>query len=522
MNRIIEFVKKISFSLNLLAVLLITIILIYNNENFNNKVDFVVDSFEYQTLGVNFHKKGQLNLMGFYDDLADYHFNIKTYADNILPTSKLFFEIPIHLKDNFYYFRDPGYPFFIGIIYKIFGVNPIVVKIIQIILLCLSILFLPSIYKNFFGERGKKLANISVVVIYFILFDYSLLFLTETLQIFLISIALLFLSKKTAVNYGISSFIFSLLILIKATIYPIILFVLIFFLLQLFKKQINIKTFLLCFFILFTLPLYWTLESNKTYFSSQSKYIQGYNSINNNNDFKVYSFIENSSLSKNEKKLIIDRKLNLNVSPEVPENSLYFGFMELLKFNNEKFFVSKRLNYPLLDCNNEFILNSTFIDWRLDDKSFYKNLINKGEERELILLFKFILSNPSIFLKLFLVKTLLLIYILRPIFIFITISFLLKKRYMFSASLITLLMFYIIKSFNLNFLELILLIPSFLIFTYLSVKNRHVLKPYFKNILFFGFIFSLIFFSIMYFPEERIIFTYLFVLFPLSLLNLTK
>ena len=55
-------------------------------------------------------------------------------------------------RNNFY--RTPGYPLFIGIIYKLFGVSPWIAKQIQLILLIVISSFLPWIGTYFWGRTG--------------------------------------------------------------------------------------------------------------------------------------------------------------------------------------------------------------------------------------------------------------------------------------------------------------------------------------------------------------------------------
>lgn len=503
---------------NVVVILILTVFFLSNSKDFNNEVNFVVDSSEYQILGVNFYKTNQLNLMGFYGDISDYKFDFRLYDDEVLPTSKLFFEIPVYFKDNKYYFRDPGYPFFIGCVYKLFGVNPIAVKIIQVLLLFMSIMILPLIYKNFFGQKGRSLAISASVILFLISFNYTQLFLSETLQIFLMTLSLYFFSRKSLFNLAIACLVFSLIILIKATVYPLVPFMCLFILLKLFKNEIDLKSTLLLYLIIFLLPFIWTIAANKNYASSMDEYTTSYKNLMSEEDTAVYEYIKNSKLPDYTKSLIIENELNLNNSPQVPEQSLYFGFLELVKFSSGPFFVSKRLNYSFLDCNNEYLFKSSFIDWRLNENSAYNIMIQSGESRQFVLLYKFIIQHPLYFLKLIGLKVYFLCLKLSTLLFFLSLlfavhTFKIPFKHLLIIPLIMLLEHLTLNHFSFNIL---LFLSSTFALIYLF-KTRKYLNPYFKNIFLSGFLFSLLFFSFALFPVDRIILTYVFFIIPIAL-----
>lgn len=93
------------------------------------------------------------------------------------------------------YFRAPLYPFFLGLIYKVFGVNLFVARLVQVVLGSLSCLFLCLIGRKLFDGRTGFIAGL-LMAFYplFIYFDGELLI--PVLLVFLLLCGSLFLYWK--------------------------------------------------------------------------------------------------------------------------------------------------------------------------------------------------------------------------------------------------------------------------------------------------------------------------------------
>jgi hypothetical protein len=117
------------------------------------------DEWSYQVLAVNL-----LHGHGFQDGGVE---PWETYQFD--PQSKRQYEIdsyspqgtPVTLRESFeklrqyYFFRTPGYPFFLALIYRVFGVHPAIVKVIQMMLLALvAAWMLPWIGRHYWGQWG--------------------------------------------------------------------------------------------------------------------------------------------------------------------------------------------------------------------------------------------------------------------------------------------------------------------------------------------------------------------------------
>jgi len=106
--------------------------------------------------------------------------------------------------------RAPLYPFFLSIIYFLFGHTHFVVRITQAILGSLTCIILYYVAKEVFDERIAKISSL-LLAIYPILIVYCGLLLTETLFTFLLATSILLLIKgivTTKTKYFIGSSIF--------------------------------------------------------------------------------------------------------------------------------------------------------------------------------------------------------------------------------------------------------------------------------------------------------------------------
>lgn len=93
--------------------------------------------------------------------------------------------------------REPLYPFFLSIIYRIFGHNYLVVALIQAAISALTCVFIYIIGKQIFGEIAARLASL-IAVIYPAFIVYSPYILTEVLFTFLLILSVYSLLKAIA------------------------------------------------------------------------------------------------------------------------------------------------------------------------------------------------------------------------------------------------------------------------------------------------------------------------------------
>lgn len=119
--------KTIYFAINLLLLFGYYFFI----SRFDDQVKYEGDSIDYQTLAVNFSQgKGFMN-EGYYSDFSTYKFDISR-EDQIKVSEQT---RTIKAKN---FLRNPVYPFFLGICYKMVGVSPYFVKLLQLCMLLLT------------------------------------------------------------------------------------------------------------------------------------------------------------------------------------------------------------------------------------------------------------------------------------------------------------------------------------------------------------------------------------------------
>lgn len=146
--------------------------------------------------------------------------------------------------------REPGYPFFIFLNYKIFGVNPDIIRVEQVILLLLICLFVYKLCKKILAE-GDFIAKIAVLAIaacpLFIIYSGEII--SETLAAFLLIASCYFLIKsfnsEKLIYIFLAGFCLSLLILVKSIfIFMPLIIALVCLFIPLQKKILKIAIFL--------------------------------------------------------------------------------------------------------------------------------------------------------------------------------------------------------------------------------------------------------------------------------------
>jgi len=162
---------------------------------FSDAAFFGGDTWEYQSLAVNFAKGHGISKFGQFEEFHEYKFD--RHDENLLPA----FEAKAYeshiLTDDFY--RTPGYPLFLGIVYKIFGVHPLIAKHIQLLLLIIIASCLPWIGAHFWGRSGFWAGFVAGILYVVIHHDSAGILMTEPLTafcVFLVTIALIFFVSR--------------------------------------------------------------------------------------------------------------------------------------------------------------------------------------------------------------------------------------------------------------------------------------------------------------------------------------
>jgi hypothetical protein len=248
------------------------VIYFFNNKKFNDTAFFGGDTWEYQSMAVNWITGHGLSFGG-YEPFSVYKFSLtgsdvtsegrKNFLSYFKRTSPL---------ENFY--RTPGYPVFLGLIYKLFGIHPAIVKQIQLLIFIIIGGFLPFIGWFYWKKQGL-IAGTAAGFIF--INTYSILtpmanithpseILAEpliTFMMFVLLIASIFWQeKKTLLRTFILGVILGLSLLIKGSnIYIPVLYALYFFYLFI-KKGLSIKPLIILITGIFLIVIPWSVYAS--------------------------------------------------------------------------------------------------------------------------------------------------------------------------------------------------------------------------------------------------------------------
>jgi len=334
-------------------------IIFFSISNFSNFVPFFGDPIEYQSIGVNFAKGHGIQKFGGIENFSEYSF-----LENVnKPENQFFVNTSItdfcSNKTNDFY-REPAYPFFLGIIYKIFGVIPIIVKYIQLILLILIAALLPYIGYKFWNISGFLSGLFSSPLYIYYNFNFADGIMTEALTsfsiFFIICSYILYNHKKNTFSSIILGLSFGIGLLVKGnlTLIPFIYFIYLIYSYLKKKDKIILKHLQITAISFFITILPWTIYSNITL----------YRDIKTEKQKEINELKNNKSLTISIKKNIISRLQN----------------------NNYRFFlVSTQSQRLLLNGHNEYVpaltQNGQYIfpeggwlpKWETIKESFYNN-----------------------------------------------------------------------------------------------------------------------------------------------------
>lgn len=375
----------------------------------SNSVPFVIDIFEYQSIGVNFSKGYGVQKLGGMAEFGEYKFNVEENHPD-LPTSSMLMNLFVKYKGVDHFYMDPGYPLFLGTIYTLFGVNPFTVKCIQLFMLCIVAACLPLIGHFYWGKKGWVCGFFGAMVFLYTKYEVAGFIMTESLNLFsffLILVSYIYFEKRQNL---ISVFLFSLAlafaIFIKgvALFIPVIILFLGFLKAYKTKNKILFKNLLLTALFIVVVLSPWLVYSNKvnmewafdpTTFKDEL--------LTREYCVECEEYIMNSSLPMTEKEYIINRNFNLQIEPIHGINDIYeFDYfiadmLANIMANKSFFFISIKHHQLMLATNNEYLLQRDKRPhlWRLLPESFY---LNDGMENrpDILRVFNFYLNHPKL------------------------------------------------------------------------------------------------------------------------------
>lgn len=233
--------KEIS-TIGLLVTSLIVSILYFqvfsHQADFSDAAYFGGDTWEYQSMAVNFAKGHGIQKFGGLESFETYKFDRQDSAMNAY-----FFKN----KGLFNSYRTPLYSIFLGTIYKVFGISPRIAKQIQLLLIILISISLPWIGFHYWNKAGLVSGWIAGLLNLTANHDLAQQILAESLFSFLICLTIIaFILYEKFKSCASSSFLgvsVGLALLTKGNLLFVPIFLLGYFLfvfLQIRKKKILI------------------------------------------------------------------------------------------------------------------------------------------------------------------------------------------------------------------------------------------------------------------------------------------
>ncbi len=411
-----QLLAKKYFRLFLISILFLSFMLVsYPKIIFDNYVSFGFDQWDYQTLAVNFAKGHGINLSGGIENFEEYHFG---HFDKYYNGTMSGF---LNNAGHYSFYRTPGYPFIVGVIYKIAGISPIVAKKIQSILLYLMYALLPVFSYRLWHIKGFISGFIASILSINLIGIGGNVILTEStisIFIFLLSLAWLYDFKK---NNILSNILFGLITAASLLVKGVFIFVpMVVFLLKIYngikskdKKTLGFAFLYLTFFVVGILPwsIYASTHSNKTIIlSTQGERVL----LDGNNEYAhggwtpgwskhKDSFYNNDNMQD---KPTIFRVVNFYLHnpqkfPVLMTEKLIYGFIPfaflwlllgLITIEQVRLFINKFWNSKKIEILFIFFIALPYLTYIVYIRYFnYLNFYDKIKDHLYLLLFLFIL-----------------------------------------------------------------------------------------------------------------------------------
>ncbi|MFH1319477.1 MAG: hypothetical protein ABII90_02335 [Bacteroidota bacterium] len=407
---------KIAFALSLVV---IYFAIFSQIANFTDTALLSSDTWSYQSIAVNFTKGNGFHRSGKIEKFEEYKF-----ACNYNPKYFNIFNTYTGIVDIH---RNLGYPLFLSMVYKVFGISPLIAKHIQLLLLIIVAAFLPWIGYCFWKSPGFFSGLIASPLFIAQNFRISELIMSESLLIFTIFLMVFsyiyFESRKNFATSIILGLTFGISMLVKGSLVFIPFLFFSYLLIRFYKTRENriIKNLLitLTFFVLPIIP--WTTFVNIQKSSIKNTLMQ-IKTVLLNNDLSLYDkgilldsispqlgrgFLSDRDLLPEEKRVLLDSilpaikrngyKLTDTIINPVIKLALLKKIMTGSSFDILR--VLGRKHYAL-DGHNEYVSgNGGSSEWRINKDSFYNN-DNMGDASSICRIVNFYRYHPLLIFKL--------------------------------------------------------------------------------------------------------------------------
>ncbi|NLN73470.1 MAG: MFS transporter [Bacteroidales bacterium] len=508
----------------------LTIILLSGTINWSNNVisGHTPDQVDYQNMAVNQKLDYGVGVSGQICQNTDY---------------KIIFSDKEAIKNNKIIAkrldRFPAYSFSLGLIYKITGIQPIAIKILQFIILLLIVTTLPILGKEIWDKKGFWAGIIVIPPIFLYLSPYVEIF-TADISTVLINILSLLFYIKTRKNFNYkNSLILGLLLGFGLLFKPsLLIFIILLFIdlsiLAFFKQRKKVKEFLMLIIAFFVMWLPYNIYAiNYAYndklvaqkilneIDKKNYNIDEINKLTNayyigNKELKIS--VEDIEHFKTEIEPSFNKRNFIVLEEESTEGQLQLSFLLYATKHSHIFFLMRyHGSTGIMDINNEYVTNShPNNSWAFDSTSFYLN-DNLQDKSELFRVLNFYWNNPKKLSEISLQKLNNYFENIAPaIPLIILIMVFFNTLYLKKRNRKKTLLSILISIFILGFL---IFVPSYkslvLIFSLLHLYFSEKGKEFFNTPIIFILI-NLFIFPLATFGNSRYLIYYDFVLFLLS------
>jgi 4-amino-4-deoxy-L-arabinose transferase-like glycosyltransferase/Flp pilus assembly protein TadD len=128
------------------------------------------------------------------------------FFQNLYSDSKIYYDLAVQISNgnwigNNIFFMSPGYPYFLAIIFTLFGKSILLVRLIQIFLNSINIIIIYFIARNLHSDKAGFISA-AIAALFSTYIFYSGAILLEVIQTFILSILLFLLTDKSKIkNY---------------------------------------------------------------------------------------------------------------------------------------------------------------------------------------------------------------------------------------------------------------------------------------------------------------------------------
>lgn len=232
------------------------------NITFENTAFFGADTVDYQSAAVNLCLGHGFPRTNGVADSSRYKF--QTIPEHPFAASwKEFYQVK---EGGFSFYRNPVYPFFVAGVYQIFGINPAVLKKIQLLLLILAGSLLPYLSFHLNGRTGILSGVYAYAIFLATHYFYASEILTESLLISYVMLVILlvvaFRKSQSAFSFILLGVLFGLALLLKNTLIPFVFISVSVILFHIYRHKLHWKKATLIISIPFVTILPWTIYAN--------------------------------------------------------------------------------------------------------------------------------------------------------------------------------------------------------------------------------------------------------------------